>query len=182
MPGLLTVKVNFSPVPSTLDLKMPLLTTVCGMSSSFVQVISVPAFTVSAAGEKLKLSILTSLFSRGGRCSGHSRWRHLETNQSCHHPGCQTKDPVSLSPATLTRPHPDHFCSSISSLRKRSLASHCAELVGCSFIPTDFSTDRLFQSWRNKTRAGQFIAMWGATEASPTGLLGLTAEDLLQET
>jgi hypothetical protein len=39
-----------------------LLTTVCGMSSAFVQVISVPAFTVSAAGEKLKLSILTSAF------------------------------------------------------------------------------------------------------------------------
>jgi hypothetical protein len=32
------------------------------MSSPFVQVISVPAFTVSVAGEKLKLSILTSAF------------------------------------------------------------------------------------------------------------------------
>ena len=65
MPGLLAVKVNFSPVPSTLDLKAgPLLTTVWGMSSPFVQVICVPAFTVSAAGEKLKLSILTSAFPR----------------------------------------------------------------------------------------------------------------------
>jgi hypothetical protein len=64
VPGLPAVKVNFSPVPSTLDLKTgPLLTTVWGMSSPFVQVICVPAFTVSAAGEKLKLSILTSAFA-----------------------------------------------------------------------------------------------------------------------
>ena len=63
MPGLLAVNVNFSPVPSTLDLKDgPLLTTVCGMSSAFVQVICVPAFTLSAVGEKLKLSIWTSAF------------------------------------------------------------------------------------------------------------------------
>ena len=89
MPGLLAVNVNFSPVPSTLDLKVwPSLTTVWGMSSPFVQVICVPAFTVSATGEKLKLSILTSAFPAAGRCGGHSRWRHLKTNQSCHHPGC----------------------------------------------------------------------------------------------
>ena len=61
MPGVPAVNVNFSPVPSTLDLKLwSLLTTVWGMSSPFVQVICVPAFTVSVVGEKLKLSILTS--------------------------------------------------------------------------------------------------------------------------
>jgi hypothetical protein len=65
VPGLLAVSVNFSPLPSALDLKVwPSPTTVWGMSSPFVQVICVPAFTVSAAGEKLKLSILTSAFPR----------------------------------------------------------------------------------------------------------------------
>ena len=44
------------------DRVWPSLTTVWGMSSPFVQVICVPAFTVSVAGEKLKLSILTSVF------------------------------------------------------------------------------------------------------------------------
>src|SRR5580698_5302239 len=62
VPGLLAVNVNFSSVSSTLDLKVALssLTTVCGMSSALVQVICVPALTVSATGAKLKLSILTS--------------------------------------------------------------------------------------------------------------------------
>ena len=36
------------------------LTTVCGMSSRFVQVTVVPAATVRVAGEKLKLSTFTS--------------------------------------------------------------------------------------------------------------------------
>ncbi len=58
---MLAVNVNFSSVSSTLDLKLwSSLATVCGMSSAFVQVICVPAFTASVAGVKLKLSILTS--------------------------------------------------------------------------------------------------------------------------
>src|SRR3977135_1815280 len=61
VPGLLAVKMNFSAVSSTFDLKLWLsLTTLCGISSPFVQVISVPAFTVRVVGVKLKLSILTS--------------------------------------------------------------------------------------------------------------------------
>jgi hypothetical protein len=57
---LLGVNVNVSFVSSTLDLKSWLsLTTVWGMSSALVHVICVPAFTVSVAGVKLKLSILT---------------------------------------------------------------------------------------------------------------------------
>jgi hypothetical protein len=60
VPGVLSLNVKFSLVSSTFDLKAwSSLATVWGMSSLFVQVISVPALTVSVVGEKLKLSILT---------------------------------------------------------------------------------------------------------------------------
>src|SRR6185312_15537723 len=61
MPGLVAVIVNFSSVSSTLDLKLlSSLTTLWGISSLFVHVTSVPAFTVIVGGVKLKLSILIS--------------------------------------------------------------------------------------------------------------------------
>jgi hypothetical protein len=60
VPDLSAVNVNFSPAASTLDSNVgPLLTTVWGCHRLVVQVICVPAFTVIAAGAKLKLSILT---------------------------------------------------------------------------------------------------------------------------
>src|SRR5713226_5218057 len=72
VPALLKVKVNFSSVSSTLDLKTPsVLTTVCGISSRLVHVIVVPAGTVSVAGPKLKLSIFTSVVS--GFCCALAR-------------------------------------------------------------------------------------------------------------
>ena len=58
---------NFSSVSSTFDLNsLSVLTTVCGMSSWFVQVIVVPTLTVTSAGPKVKLSILTSVGGAGG--------------------------------------------------------------------------------------------------------------------
>ena len=81
MPGLSAVNVNFSPVASTLDLNAwPSLTTVWGMSSPLVQVIWVPAFTLSAAGEKAEVIDLDFGFLCGGRCGGHSRWGRLKTD------------------------------------------------------------------------------------------------------
>jgi hypothetical protein len=52
-----------------------------GMSSPFVQVICVPAFTVSAAGEKLKLSILTSAFpaaTGAAAAPGGAAWKLIK--------------------------------------------------------------------------------------------------------
>ena len=67
LPGLLGVKVNFSPVSSTFDLNdLSSATTVCGISSRFVHVTVVPAFTVIVAAEKLKLSIFTSVAGGAG--------------------------------------------------------------------------------------------------------------------
>jgi len=52
---------NVSSVSSAFDLNvLSSATTVCGMSSRFVQVTLVPGATVSDAGPKVKLSILTS--------------------------------------------------------------------------------------------------------------------------
>ena len=55
------VKVN-EKVPSVsiaFDLNLPADTTVCGMSSWLLQVTVSPTFTVSSAGLKVKLSIVT---------------------------------------------------------------------------------------------------------------------------
>src|SRR5262249_37200459 len=52
---------NLSSVSSALDLKVSVLeATVCGMSSSLIQITVVPAFTVTRCGAKVKLSIFTS--------------------------------------------------------------------------------------------------------------------------
>jgi hypothetical protein len=49
-----------SSVSSAADVKVPFLSPIrCGLSSSFFQVTVVPAVTVSVAGAKAKLSILT---------------------------------------------------------------------------------------------------------------------------
>src|SRR6266851_2635264 len=45
------------------DRNLPAATTVCGMSSRLVQVTVVPTFTVSCAGSKVKLSIITLVSS-----------------------------------------------------------------------------------------------------------------------
>jgi hypothetical protein len=76
----LTVKANFSPVPSTLDLKIwPSATTVCGTSSRFVQVTWVPAFTLSFAGEKLKLSIVISaVIAEAGAAPGATAGKAIQ--------------------------------------------------------------------------------------------------------
>src|SRR4029077_5508924 len=61
VPALSKVNENFSSVSSTLDLNtLSVLTTVCGISSRFVQVTVVPTATVRLAGPKLKLSTFTS--------------------------------------------------------------------------------------------------------------------------
>src|ERR1017187_2184148 len=61
VPGLVGVNENLSSVSSAFDLnRLSLLTTVCGMSSRFFQVIRVPVFTVTVTGVKLKLSIVIS--------------------------------------------------------------------------------------------------------------------------
>jgi hypothetical protein len=50
---------KLSSVSIVFDLNLPAETTVCGMSSRFFQVTVVPTFTVSCAGSKVKLSIIT---------------------------------------------------------------------------------------------------------------------------
>src|SRR5262245_65153902 len=60
-PGVVNVNAYLSSVSSALDLNVRVLdATVCGMSSSLIQVTAVPAFTVTRSGTKAKLSILTS--------------------------------------------------------------------------------------------------------------------------
>src|SRR5208283_4840838 len=60
--GLVKVWVNCSSVSRAFDLKvLSSLTMVCGISSRFVQRTVVPTGTVTVAGEKLKLSILTAV-------------------------------------------------------------------------------------------------------------------------
>src|SRR5690242_20264386 len=60
VPGVENVKEYPSPVSSAFDLKTSLLdVTVCGISSSLVQVTVVPALTVTFGGLKVKLSIFT---------------------------------------------------------------------------------------------------------------------------
>src|SRR5690348_13380024 len=59
-PGAAKVWEKVSSVSSAADLKVPFLSPIrCGLSSSFFQVTVVPAVTVSVAGAKAKLSILT---------------------------------------------------------------------------------------------------------------------------
>src|SRR5258708_1805748 len=61
-PGVVNVNENLSPVSSAFDLNSLVFeATVCGISSSFVQVTVVPAFTVMLCGAKVKLSIFTSV-------------------------------------------------------------------------------------------------------------------------
>ena len=61
MPGAEKVNEYESSVSSGFDLNFcSELTMLCGMSSWFVQVTFAPTGTVSVAGEKLKLSILTT--------------------------------------------------------------------------------------------------------------------------
>jgi hypothetical protein len=61
VPGVLNVNENLSSVSSALLLNSLVLeATVCGMSSSLIQVTVVPAFTVTRCGAKVKLSIFTS--------------------------------------------------------------------------------------------------------------------------
>src|ERR1700737_2333244 len=50
-------------VSMVFDRNLPAATTVCGMSSRLVQVTVVPTFTVSCAGSKVKLSIITLVLS-----------------------------------------------------------------------------------------------------------------------
>src|SRR5712671_3966800 len=60
-PGAAKVWEKVSTVSSAADLKVPFLSPIrCGLSSSFFQVTVVPAVTVSVAGAKAKLSILTA--------------------------------------------------------------------------------------------------------------------------
>src|SRR6266851_7934427 len=61
-PGVVNVNENLSPVSSAFDLNsLAFEATVCGISSSLVQVTVVPAFTVMPCGAKVKLSIFTSV-------------------------------------------------------------------------------------------------------------------------
>src|SRR5215472_5309285 len=61
VPGFEAVNVNFSSVSITFDLKLlSSLMTLCGMSSLFTHVTSVPTLTWSSAGVNVKLSIFTS--------------------------------------------------------------------------------------------------------------------------
>src|SRR5882757_547938 len=60
-PGAAKVWEKVSSVSSAADVKVPFLSPIrCGLSSSFFQVTVVPAVTVSVAGAKAKLSILTA--------------------------------------------------------------------------------------------------------------------------
>src|SRR5499427_728150 len=62
VPGVVNVNENLSPASSAFDLKSLLLeATVCGTSSSLVQVTVVPAFTVKRCGVKVNWSISTSV-------------------------------------------------------------------------------------------------------------------------
>src|SRR5271167_3915017 len=66
VPAFVKTNENLSSVSSALDLNTPsVLTTVCGISSRFVQVIVVPTGTVKSPGPKLKLSIFTSAVFAG---------------------------------------------------------------------------------------------------------------------
>src|SRR6266516_4586655 len=61
VPGVVNVKENLSPVSSAFDLNsLSLEATVCGASSSLIQVTVVPAFTVMRWGMKANWSICTS--------------------------------------------------------------------------------------------------------------------------
>src|SRR6204780_689792 len=69
-PAFVKTNENLSSVSSALDLNTPsVLTTVCGISSRFVQVTVVPTGTVSAVGPKLKLSIFTSVVAAPLSCA-----------------------------------------------------------------------------------------------------------------
>src|SRR5213079_3281309 len=62
MPGVVNVNENLSRVSSALDLKTLVLeATVCGTSSSLIQVTAVPAFTLMRCGAKANWSILISM-------------------------------------------------------------------------------------------------------------------------
>src|SRR6516225_5873225 len=61
VPGVVNVNENLSAVSSAFDLKTLLLeATVCGTSSSLIQVTVVPAFTVMRWGRKVNWSMSTS--------------------------------------------------------------------------------------------------------------------------
>src|SRR5262245_13805811 len=66
VPGVVNVKENLSPVSSAFDLKNLLLeATMCGTSSSLIQVTVVPAFTVMRWGTNANWSISTSASATG---------------------------------------------------------------------------------------------------------------------
>src|SRR3982075_3048325 len=61
-PAVVNVNENLSLVSSAFDLKsLALEATVCGISSSSIQMTVVPAFTTTRCGAKAKLSIFTSV-------------------------------------------------------------------------------------------------------------------------
>src|SRR6185369_6277047 len=72
VPGVVNVKENLPSVSMTLERKLLADTTVCGMSSSLVQVTVVPALTFSSCGPKVKLPILTATSSAD---AGAAAWR-----------------------------------------------------------------------------------------------------------
>src|SRR6476661_791154 len=63
VPGVVNVNENLSSLSSGFDLKLLGDTTVCGISSSLVQVTVAPDFTFSSCGPNVKLPILTTASS-----------------------------------------------------------------------------------------------------------------------
>src|SRR3984893_17568196 len=70
-PGVVKVNENLSPVSSAFDLKSFVLeATVCGTSSSLIQVTVVPAFTATRCGMKACWSIFTSVSAACAEAAG----------------------------------------------------------------------------------------------------------------
>jgi len=73
VPGVVNVNENLSLVSSAFDLKSLLLeATVCGMSSSLIQMTVVPAFTVTRCGANANSSIFTSVFATCAEAAGNA--------------------------------------------------------------------------------------------------------------
>ena len=123
----MNVNENLSSVSSVFDLKSLLLeATVCGMSSSLIQVTVVPAFTVMRCGAKVKLSIFTCVSAACAEAAGKAN--AAERTAAASAVTIQTL----LTNVVMIRDVPPQPCSGLSMIASRC----CPRLKVTSVTPS----------------------------------------------
>ena len=141
--------------------------------------LSVPAFTVSAAGEEVEaISFSTLLFPAAAGAAATPVcviWKLIKVVITQAAKQKIQSAFLLLLLLVLIIPAPFEFANVPSRLTVQNL------WAAVLFQPISPLTD-FFRAGGIKRVPGSLLRDCGLTEASPTGLLGLTAEDLLQET